>query len=101
MKITLALALIVVGVTAVPAKNPFARRNEDTTATVNLAVTRGPPKHPGSGFIYGIPDTPNQIPDHWCTDIGFNYGRAGGAQLDAPNVKRPQSKFPKSYILTP
>ncbi|GLI80121.1 hypothetical protein PoHVEF18_008471 [Penicillium ochrochloron] len=57
---------------------------DNLTATVNLSVSKGKPVHWASGFIYGIPDTPNQIPDHWYTDIGFRYGRAGGAQLEAP-----------------
>lgn len=57
---------------------------DNLTATVNLSVSKGKPVHWASGFIYGIPDTPNQIPDHYYTDIGFRYGRAGGAQLNAP-----------------
>ncbi|KAJ5703300.1 hypothetical protein N7493_011689 [Penicillium malachiteum] len=60
-------------------------RADDITATVNLAVSRGSPYHWASGFIYGIPDTPDQVPDHWYTDMGFRYARAGGAQLDAPD----------------
>lgn len=56
----------------------------NNTATVDLSVSRGHPHHLASGFIYGIPDKPNQIPDHWYRDIDFGYGRAGGAQLDAP-----------------
>ncbi|KAH8897924.1 hypothetical protein GQ53DRAFT_637203 [Thozetella sp. PMI_491] len=63
---------------------PVAPRDE-VTAVVDLATKRGPPRHLAAGFIYGIPDTSDQIPDHWYTDMGFNYGRAGGAQLDAPN----------------
>lgn len=55
------------------------------TATVNLAVSKGSPTHWASGFIYGIPDTLGQIPNKWYTDMGFRYGRAGGAQLDAPS----------------
>jgi len=47
---------------------------------VNLAVNNGAPKHLASGFIYGIPDTLNQIPSEFYTDMGFIYGRAGGAQ---------------------
>jgi hypothetical protein len=39
--------------------------NINNTATVDLSVTRGRPRHLASGFIYGIPDKPNQIPDHW------------------------------------
>ncbi|KAJ5889367.1 hypothetical protein N7504_010177 [Penicillium tannophilum] len=58
---------------------------DNITATVNLAVTKGSPEHLASGFIYGLPDTPDFIPDHWYTDMGFRYGRAGGAQLEAPN----------------
>lgn len=54
------------------------------TATVDLSVNKGAPAHLASGFIYGIPDTPNQIPDHFYTDIGFNNARAGGAQVLAP-----------------
>lgn len=57
---------------------------DNLTATVNLGVSKGKPVHWASGFIYGIPDKANQIPDHWYTDIGFRYGRAGGAQLEAP-----------------
>lgn len=59
-------------------------RADNMTATVNLGVSKGDPVHWASGFIYGIPDTPHQIPDHWYTQIGLRYGRAGGAQLEAP-----------------
>jgi hypothetical protein len=50
-------------------------------ATVDLAVQTGPPRHLASGILYGIPDKPDQIPDHFYQDIGFNYGRGGGSQL--------------------
>ncbi|KAI5364651.1 Putative glycoside hydrolase superfamily [Septoria linicola] len=60
------------------------RQNSGNTAVVDLSVKRGTPQHLASGFIYGIPDTnQNQIPDIFYQDIGFNYGRFGGAQLDA------------------
>jgi hypothetical protein len=49
-----------------------------------LGNNTGTPQHLASGFIYGIPDQPNQIPDHFYTGIGFNYARAGGAQVAAP-----------------
>ncbi|KAF4635327.1 hypothetical protein G7Y89_g2773 [Cudoniella acicularis] len=65
--------------------NPLAKRVSGTS-TVNLGNITGSIKHLASGFIYGIPDTPNQIPDHFYTDIGFNYGRAGGAQVAAPGL---------------
>lgn len=58
-------------------------RDDEATAVVNFAVTRGESKRLASGFIYGIPDTPNQIPDQWYTDFGFNYGRAGGEAQDS------------------
>lgn len=32
-----------------------------------------------------IPDTPGQIPDHFYTNIGLHWFRAGGAQIEAPN----------------
>lgn len=54
------------------------------TAIVDLGQRTGQPRHWASGFIYGIPDTPNQIPDHFYTEIDFEYGRAGGAQMGEP-----------------
>ncbi|KAF5240632.1 hypothetical protein FANTH_9483 [Fusarium anthophilum] len=62
------------------------RQTSSNTATVDLSKGRGSPKHLASGFIYGIPDSgfgqsPTQIPDHFYTDMGFNYARAGGAQM--------------------
>lgn len=57
---------------------------DNSTASVNLNISKGKPVHWASGILYGIPDTKGQIPDHWYTDIGFNYARAGGAQLEAP-----------------
>lgn len=47
-------------------------------------VDTGTILHLASGFIYGIPDTANQIPAHFYSDIKFQYGRAGGAQVAAP-----------------
>jgi hypothetical protein len=68
---------------AVVAASPLEQR-DTITSTVNLGNNTGSPQHFASGFIYGIPDTPNQIPDHFYTNIGFNYARAGGAQVPAP-----------------
>lgn len=64
------------------------RQDASNTAVVDLATRRGSPQHVASGFIYGIPDpgfgqSPAQIPDHFYSDIGFNYARAGGAQMAA------------------
>ena len=69
---------------AVAAANPLASRQVLGTSTVNLGNNTGTPAHLASGFIYGIPDTQNQIPDQFYTDMGFNYARAGGAQVPAP-----------------
>lgn len=52
--------------------------------TINLGVVVGTPLHAVAGLNYGIPDNANQIPSHFYSDIGFNYARAGGAQLGAP-----------------
>lgn len=60
------------------------RQAAQGTATINLASQIGTPQHSAAGFLYGIPDTPNQILDDFYTDMGFNYGRAGGSQLSAP-----------------
>lgn len=68
---------------AFAAGNPLARRATDTSI-VNLNNNTGSPGHLASGILYGIPDTANQIPDHFYTDFGFNYNRAGGAQVAAP-----------------
>lgn len=58
-------------------------KRQSQTASVNLSQMQGAPQHFASGFLYGIPDTPNQIPAHFYSEIAFNYGRAGGAQLPA------------------
>jgi hypothetical protein len=63
--------------------NPLVERATDTSV-VQLSNNTGNPMHLASGILYGIPDTPNQIPDHFYTDMGFNYARAGGAQVAAP-----------------
>ncbi|KAH7002475.1 glycoside hydrolase superfamily [Ilyonectria destructans] len=61
------------------------------TATVNLAVTQGTPQNLGDGFIYGFPDnadgsTNTAIPNELRAGSGFNYCRAGGAQLPSPSL---------------
>jgi hypothetical protein len=57
---------------------------DSVTSVVNLGNITGTPEHLASGFIYGIPNTSNQIPDHFYTDMGFNYARAGGARVPPP-----------------
>lgn len=79
----LILPLLLTASFASPLARPLSPR-DSTAAVVDLSVKRGAPKHLASGFIYGMPDTPNQIPDHFYKEMGFNYGRAGGAQLEAP-----------------
>ena len=63
------------------AANLSRRQSSSNTAVVDLSTNRGEPKHLAAGFIYGIPDNGNQIPDHWYTNMGFNYNRGGGAQM--------------------
>lgn len=59
-------------------------KRQSGTSVVNLGNDTGTPQHLASGFLYGIPDAPDQIPDHFYTNMGFNYARAGGSQLPAP-----------------
>ncbi|KAM0164965.1 hypothetical protein ACHAQE_001544 [Botrytis cinerea] len=54
------------------------------TSTVNLNNNTGSTSHLASGILYGIPDTQGQIPTSFYSDMGFNYGRAGGAQVPSP-----------------
>lgn len=60
-------------------------KRDSNTTTVDLSIHKGHSSHLASGFIYGIPDTKGQIPSQFYSNIGFNYGRAGGAQEGAPN----------------
>lgn len=77
------LAALPLSTLALP--NLVSRQTSSNTATVDLTTNarRGAPQNLASGFIYGIPDNPTQIPDHFYSDMGFNYARIGGAQLDA------------------
>lgn len=65
------------------AASPTARQVAGTSV-VTLSNNTGTPGHLASGVLYGIPDTPDQIPGQFYTDMGFNYARAGGAQVAAP-----------------
>ena len=60
------------------------RQDVKGTATINLATPIGTPEHIAAGFLYGIPIAQDQIPDHFYTDMGFNYGRSGGGSQDEP-----------------
>ena len=80
--LVLAQLLFIFGTTALC--RPSLGERDGTTAVVNFSNNTGTPKHLASGILYGLPDTPNQIPSLFYTDIGFNYARAGGAQIGAP-----------------
>jgi hypothetical protein len=69
----------------IAAPSVLPRQSSQDTATVDLTAgaRRGAPQNLASGVLYGIPDDPTQIPDHFYSDMGFNYARVGGAQLDA------------------
>ena len=60
------------------------RANVRGMATVNVGETAGDPQHLASGFLYGIPIRQNQVPGHFYTEMGFNYGRSGGGSQPAP-----------------
>lgn len=84
--LTTILGVALIATEAVATGPLHVRQTSSNTATVQLGTSRGAPKHLAAGFIYGLPDTPlgqkpDQIPDHFYTDVGFNYGRAGGAQI--------------------
>lgn len=87
--LTVLLTFKIAAAAVVPNSSPnpgavLEKRNSVSgTAVVDLGANTGNPQHLASGFIYGIPDTAGQIPDHFYTDIGFNFGRAGGAQTPA------------------
>ncbi|KAF2149125.1 glycoside hydrolase family 39 protein [Myriangium duriaei CBS 260.36] len=83
LSILAVLALAHTGLSS-PVPDVEPRQSTQQTAKVDLSTNLGSPKHLASGFIYGIPDTANQIPDHFYQNIGFNYARAGGAQLGSP-----------------
>lgn len=63
---------------------PLEGRADTVTASVNFNNNTGTPKHLASGILYGVPDQANQIPSSFYTGMGFNYLRAGGAQVGAP-----------------
>jgi hypothetical protein len=79
----LALSLQVYAAPLEESSSLSPRDDGNNTATVVLSSSMGIPAHLASGFIYGIPDTPNQIPSEYYTGMGFRYGRAGGAQTPA------------------
>jgi len=78
------LGLVPILLAATVAANPLLNRQVSGTSSVNLGNNTGTPAHLASGFIYGIPDAANQIPSSFYTNMGFNYARAGGAQVAAP-----------------
>ncbi|KAL9622910.1 MAG: hypothetical protein Q9160_002836 [Pyrenula sp. 1 TL-2023] len=68
----------VLGALASPAKR------DSVTAVVNLSNNTGAINHLASGTLYGVPDKADQIPDSFYKNMGWNYLRAGGAQVAAP-----------------
>jgi hypothetical protein len=78
------LAFAAAGLALASPAPAIKKRSVTGDATVNLNVDTGSILHRASGFIYGNPDTADQIPSHFYSDIAFQYGRAGGAQVPAP-----------------
>ena len=56
-------------------------RNISGTSHVWLDKNTGSPQYMASGILLGIPIDPDQIPDHWLSDIKFWNCRSGGSQL--------------------
>lgn len=54
------------------------------TSHVWLGTNTGEPRFMASGLLLGIPENPDQIPDHWLANIKFWNQRAGGSQLPEP-----------------
>lgn len=80
----LRLSLFLLASCVVTSHPVTVRQTGAGTAVVNLGNNTGSPAHLASGILYGIPDNQDQMPNHFFTDIGFNYARAGGAQEPAP-----------------
>lgn len=78
------LLLLSAGLAAIQPALASLDKRDSITANVYFNKNTGAPQHLASGLLYGVPDTQNQVPDHWYMDIGFNYLRAGGAQVGAP-----------------
>lgn len=66
------------------AHNAIGAVADTITSNVNLGNLTGVSQRLASGTLYGLPNNEDQIPSHFFTDIGWNYERAGGAQLPAP-----------------
>jgi hypothetical protein len=77
--VTAAAAALTVAATLLPAGQSHAA---DTSVTVDFAVSGGAPEHLASGTLYGLSPDGTQPPDEFYTEIGWNYERAGGAQLN-------------------
>jgi len=84
--ISLVVAVAFATPTQIEERARIEKRNVTGNANVYLNNNTGIPEHLASGFIYGEPDTANQIPSHFYSDIDFGYGRAGGAQIPSPGL---------------
>ncbi|KAK1638544.1 hypothetical protein BDP81DRAFT_372061 [Colletotrichum phormii] len=60
------------------------KRDLSGSSYVWLNDNIGTPRHMASGVLLGIPSNPDQIPDHWLSDIKFWNMRSGGSQLADP-----------------
>lgn len=60
------------------------KRDLSGSSYVWLNDNTGTPQHMASGVLLGIPSNPDQIPDHWLSDIKFWNMRSGGSQLAEP-----------------
>ena len=82
-----ALLPAAVAINSTPAPGENLHKRTLGTATVTLSAPRGSPSKYASGFIYGVSNTLDQIPDEFYTGMGYNYGRCGGAQTPSAGGK--------------
>lgn len=79
------LTLTLTGIAAAASEIVHLQGNAGT-ATVRVAQPSGTPENLASGFIYGLRSNEDgsaneDIPSELIEGMGFNYCRAGGAQM--------------------
>jgi hypothetical protein len=78
-------ALLSVGaLVAASVLSPAPAEAADQSITVDFSAAGASPTYRASGWIYGMTENASAPPDHFYTDVKFQYMRAGGAQLDSP-----------------
>ncbi|KAH0278744.1 hypothetical protein KCU91_g2243, partial [Aureobasidium melanogenum] len=83
------LATLPICINAAPKLLP--RQDSSNTATVDFSAQarRGAPQNLASGVLYGIPDDPTQTPDHFYTEMGYNYAASVARKFGANVIVLP------------